>query len=137
MANTFRLEIVTPTGVVLDDQVVHVRCPGAAGDFGVLAGHAPMMAGLTSGRLGVDFTDHSEDYAITGGYLEVHSNAAVVLAESCVNRKDIDLDEAQSQLLDAQRVYDSASTPADQAIAQAELNRARTRVSVALFQRNP
>ena len=86
MANTFRLEIVTPKGVVLDEQVVHVRCPGAAGDFGILAGHAPMMAALGSGRLGVDFADHSEDFAVTGGYLEVHNDFAVVMAESCFKK---------------------------------------------------
>jgi F-type H+-transporting ATPase subunit epsilon len=135
MANTFRLEIVTPTGVVLDDQVVHVRCPGASGDFGVLAGHAPMMAGLSTGRLGVDFADHYEDFAITGGYLEVHNNVAVVLAESCINRKDIDLEEAQQDLQRAQQAMEIASNPKDQAIAQAELSRAKVKVHVAQFQR--
>jgi F-type H+-transporting ATPase subunit epsilon len=136
MANTFRLEIVTPTGVILDDQIVHVRCPGAAGDFGVLAGHAAMMAGLTSGRLGVDFADHYEDFAITGGYLEVHNNVAIVLAESCINRKDINIEEARQELQRAQQAIEAAANPKDHAIAQAELSRAKAKVYVAQFQRN-
>jgi F-type H+-transporting ATPase subunit epsilon len=136
MANTFRLEIVTPTGVVLDDQVVHVRCPGAAGDFGVLSGHAAMMAGLTSGRLGVDFADHTEDFAITGGYLEVHNNVAIVLAESCINRKDINLDEARQDLQKAQQAIETAANPEDRTIALAELARAKARLYVAQYQRN-
>ena len=136
MAKTFRLEIVTPKGVVLDDQVVHVRCPGAAGDFGVLAGHAPMMAGLGSGRLGVDFTDHSEDFAITGGYLDVHNDVAVVLAESCINRKDIDLEKARQELTEAEQALSAASSIAEQGEIQARLARARAQVNVAQFQRN-
>lgn len=136
MANTFRLEIVTPSGVVLDDQVVHVRCPGAAGDFGILAGHAPMMAALGSGRLGVDFTDHSEDFAVTGGYLEVHNDFAVVMAESCMRKKDIDLDRARQDLADAEQALQSADSPAEQEEARTKLARARARVNVAQFQRN-
>jgi F-type H+-transporting ATPase subunit epsilon len=136
MANTFRLEIVTPRGVVLQDQVVHVRCPGAAGDFGVLAGHAPMMAALGSGRMGVDFVDHSEDFAITGGYFEVHNDVAVVMAESCMNRKDIDLERAKQDLADAERALAGAQNTAEQGEANAKLARARARVNVAQFQRS-
>jgi len=136
MANRFHLEIITPTEVILDEQIVHVRAPGLAGDFGVLAGHAPMMAGLGPGRLSVNFPDRVEDYAISGGYFEVHDNHAVVLAESCRNKRDIDLEAARRDLEAAQTRVDAADSTASLNEARLAYARARALVDVAEHQRS-
>ena len=97
MAKNFHLDVITPTETVFSGEVWHLRAPGAGGDFGVLADHAPMMAGLLPGRLRIDLPDMSFDYfAIGRGYFEVHGNSAVVLAGNCLRRDDIDIDRAQA-----------------------------------------
>jgi F-type H+-transporting ATPase subunit epsilon len=84
----------------------------------------------------VDFDGRTEDYVITGGYLEVHESQAVVLAESCENRNDIDLEQAKQDLDAARRKLDAAADSVEQSEAQAALDRARARVDVATYQRS-
>lgn len=131
MAKVFRLEIITPVEILFDDQVIHFRAPGVAGDFGVLADHAPMMTALKAGRLQVDFQNRSEDYAVSGGYLEVHENRAVILAETCIHKENIDLPRAQRARERAIRKLEEATTPEDREEWRAALNRALTRIHVA------
>lgn len=124
MAKIFTLEIVTPTGSVYTGEIIHARAPGVGGDFGVLADHAPLMAGLRPGRLHVDDPDESFDFAITGGYFEVHGNRAVVLAESCIRKEDIDLDRAQKARDRALQELGEAKTSEEQEIARTALEKA-------------
>jgi F-type H+-transporting ATPase subunit epsilon len=121
MAKLFTLEIITPAGRVFSGEVIHCRAPGVDGDFGVLAEHAPLMAGLRPGRLHLDDPDESFDFAITGGYFEVHTNRAVVLAENCIRRQDIDLDRARAARARALQMLGEAVTPEDQETARTAL----------------
>ncbi len=51
MAQQIRLEVVTPTGALVDDDVDIVNAPGYGGDFGVLANHAPFLSTIKIGTL--------------------------------------------------------------------------------------
>jgi F-type H+-transporting ATPase subunit epsilon len=133
MAKPFRLEIITPTGKVLDEDVTHFRAPGVGGDFGVLADHAPIMAGLRAGRLLVDTDNRKQEFAIAGGYAEVHGNRAVVLAETCVRKEDINLADAKKDLSTAQKNLESAETAAQREVAQVALADAQARIYVAEY----
>jgi F-type H+-transporting ATPase subunit epsilon len=78
----FRLEVVTPESPLLSEQVQAVIAPGEDGYLGVLAHHAPLLTALGPGDLKVTRADGEEvHYAITGGFMEVGSDAAVVLAD--------------------------------------------------------
>jgi len=124
MAKPFTIEIISPVGKIFEGEIIHVRAPGVGGDFGVLADHAPLMAGLRPGRLHLDDPDESFDFAITGGFFEVHSNRAVVLAESCIRKEDIDLDRALKARDRALQILGEAKTPEDQEIARTALEKA-------------
>ncbi|MBU0508005.1 ATP synthase F1 subunit epsilon [bacterium] len=124
MAKIFKLEIVTPTGSVYTGEIIHVRAPGVGGDFGVLADHAPLMAGLKPGRLHVDDPDESFDFVITGGFFEVHGNRAVILAESCLRKEDINLDRAKKARDRALQELAEAKTPEAQQEARTALEKA-------------
>ncbi len=50
--STFALEIVTPTKTVDQGEVTYIRCPGADGLFGVMAGHTPGLFALSAGEIG-------------------------------------------------------------------------------------
>ncbi|HEY3295922.1 MAG TPA: ATP synthase F1 subunit epsilon [bacterium] len=124
MAKPFEIDIVTPVGTVFTGEIWHVRAPGSDGDFGVLADHAPLMAGLRAGRLRIDQATESSDFVITGGFFEVHDNRAVVLAENCLRREDIDLERAQAARERALQTLAAAATPEEQAEARIALDKA-------------
>jgi len=80
----FRFELVTPDRLVRSEDVYMVVVPGSEGDFGVMAGHAPVMTTLKDGDLAIYKTAATapEKIAVTGGFAEVGDNGLTVLAES-------------------------------------------------------
>ena len=80
----FRFELVTPDKLVRSEDVYMVVVPGSEGDFGVMAGHAPVMTTLKDGDLAIYKTAGAapEKISVTGGFAEVGDNGLAVLAES-------------------------------------------------------
>ena len=77
-------ELVTPEKLVLSEDVHMVVVPGAEGDFGVMAGHAPYMSVLKDGEVAVyrSASSAAERISVSGGFAEVGDNGLTVLAES-------------------------------------------------------
>lgn len=77
-----KLEIITPDKTLFDGNVKSAVFPGSEGSFGVLNGHAPMIATLRDGK--IELTEESNnkiEFAVKGGVVEVLKNKVVVLAE--------------------------------------------------------
>ena len=76
-------ELVTPERLVRSEDVYMVVVPGTEGDFGVLAGHAPVLSTIRDGELAVYRTQGAEPerIAIVGGFAEVSDSGLTVLAE--------------------------------------------------------
>jgi len=124
MPKLFTLEIITPLGTFFKGEILHVRAPGVDGDFGVLADHAPLMAGLRPGRLQVEDPDESFDFVMTGGFFEVHANRAVVMAETCLRKEDVDLERARRARARALQALAEAKTLEAQEEARTNLAKA-------------
>ena len=77
-------ELVTPERLVRSDDVHMVVVPGVEGDFGVMAGHAPVMTTLKDSEIKVFKTAGAqpESIKVSGGFAEVGDNGLTVLAES-------------------------------------------------------
>ena len=77
-------ELVTPDRLVRSDEVHMVVVPGVEGDFGVMAGHAPVMTVLKDGDLKVykSAGAQPESISVSGGFAEVGDKGLTVLAES-------------------------------------------------------
>ena len=77
-------ELVTPERLVRSEEVYMVVVPGTEGDFGVLAGHAPVMSTIRDGELAVYRSQGAEPerIVIQGGFAEVNDKGLTVLAES-------------------------------------------------------
>ena len=77
-------ELVTPDRLVRSDEVHMVVVPGVEGDFGVMAGHAPVMTVLKDGDLKVykSAGGQPESISVSGGFAEVGDKGLTVLAES-------------------------------------------------------
>jgi F-type H+-transporting ATPase subunit epsilon len=77
------LEIITPDKKVYSGEVDAVKLPGAEGSFGILKGHAPIIATLKKGTVKItDTKKHIENVEINGGVVEVLNNKIIVLAEN-------------------------------------------------------
>jgi F-type H+-transporting ATPase subunit epsilon len=77
-------ELVTPDRLVMADDVFMVVVPGAEGQSGIMAGHAPYMTTLRNGEIAVYKSQGAqpERIAVTGGFAEVSDRGLTVLAES-------------------------------------------------------
>jgi F-type H+-transporting ATPase subunit epsilon len=80
MAN-FHFDLVSPEKLLFSGEVEQVDVPGAEGDFGVLAGHAPMVATLRPGILTVHGTNGEQKIVVLGGFAEVSGAGLTVLAD--------------------------------------------------------
>lgn len=81
----FRLEIVTPMGVIFEGGVNSVVLPGSEGEFGVLKGHASLVSSLKAGVIDIEKLDNKHELvAIDSGYAEVNEFKITVLAKGAV-----------------------------------------------------
>jgi F-type H+-transporting ATPase subunit epsilon len=83
-------ELVSPEKLVFSGDVEQVDVPGAEGDFGVLAGHAPMVTTLRPGILTVHGAGGEEKIVVLGGFAEVSAQSLTVLADVAEAVEDID-----------------------------------------------
>ncbi|MGD8396491.1 MAG: ATP synthase F1 subunit epsilon [Candidatus Eiseniibacteriota bacterium] len=131
----FTLAIQTPTRPVFDGEVESIVAPGSEGYLGVLAHHAPLITGLQAGHLEVRMPDgQTRTYFVSGGFLEVSHNRAIVLADSLEAIEELDAERARGALDEARRERATAAT-SDVAVAEQRLALARARLRAAKRQR--
>jgi F-type H+-transporting ATPase subunit epsilon len=102
--HTFSLSLTTPEGAVFDDEAEMVIVPGAAGEIGVLARHAPLIALLQAGSTRVYTNREAEEvqeFATGPGFFTVEQDRALALVDTAVNVREIDPAAAQEQLEEA------------------------------------
>ena len=95
---TFHFELVSPDKVAFSGQVDQVDVPGAEGDFGVLAGHAPLIALLRPGLMTVYAGGEQTKLVVLGGFAEVGPDGLTVLADVATTLDDLDRDVLQAQI---------------------------------------
>jgi len=83
-------ELVSPEKLVFSGEVEQVDVPGAEGDFGVLAGHAPLVTTLRPGILTVHAAGGKQKIVVLGGFAEVSGEGLTVLADVAEAVEDID-----------------------------------------------
>ena len=129
---TFKVEIVTPEGVVLSQDAVSVAVPAVEGLLGVLADHAPLMAELTVGEIWIrDADGEVTRLAASGGFMEVRENTVRILADTAERAEEIDIARAEEARRRAEERLRSRAAGIDHARAEAALKRALVRLRVA------
>jgi F-type H+-transporting ATPase subunit epsilon len=102
---TFSVSLVTPEGAAFEGEVEMLVVPGADGEIGVLARHAPLVALLNAGSTRIYRDRASEDileFATGPGFFKVEQDRALALVDDAVEARNIDDDRARKQLEDAQ-----------------------------------
>ena len=102
---TFHFDLVSPEKLAFTGEVDQVDIPGAEGDFGVLAGHAPVVAAVRPGILTVTAAGSKQKIIVLGGLAEVSEKGLTVLADTATSIEDLDrakfaatIDEMQAKL---------------------------------------
>ncbi len=92
MAETLRLEVVTPVRRVLQARADEVRIPGLLGELGVLPGHTPLLTSLGTGELKWTEGGSQGRLVVQGGFAEIQPDAVTVLAAVAETADEIDLE---------------------------------------------
>jgi F-type H+-transporting ATPase subunit epsilon len=87
---TFHFDLVSPEKLAFSGDVDQVDIPGVEGDFGVLAGHAPVVAAIRPGILTVFSGGKQEKIIVTGGVAEVSEKGLTVLADVARTLEELD-----------------------------------------------
>ena len=134
MAEKLQLEVVTPKGAVVSESVDLVTAPGYAGEFGILANHAPFLSTIKIGVLSYKKDHQVEDLMVSGGFCEVSNNKVTFLVESAERGAEIDVDRAlRAKERAEKRLLEAAGQreKIDRTRAEAAMQRALSRLRVA------
>ncbi len=89
-AGRITLEIVTPQGLALRDEVDQVEAPSVHGEFGVLPGHLPLLAALRTGIVTLHKGSDETRVAVAQGFIEVGDDRALLLTDKIAQKGDLD-----------------------------------------------
>ncbi len=103
-----KLEILTPTGVIYDDEALSVTLPGEEGEFGVLAQHSCLTTLLEAGVIDIEKEDKSvESILINWGVVQVDEEKVIVLVEGAVAIRGETESAVSKALEDAKELIES------------------------------
>ena len=132
MADKIRLRVVTPSRLMLDEEVDEVTAIGELGEFGVLPNHIAFLSTLVPGEMSFKQGANKRTLAVSGGYAEVLDNVMTVLATAAEFGSEIDSARAQRAKERAEKqLVEVNREEKDFELAEVALQRALVRLQVA------
>ena len=131
LSTQLQLNVVSPDRSLVDEQVDEVEIPGAAGYFGVLPGHTPLLARLGAGDLWYRRGQDVRHLAIAFGFVEVQPDRVTVLARIAERAEDIDLSRAEAAKKRAEERLVHPTIDMDAERARIALMKSLVRIQVA------
>ena len=133
----FDVSLVTPEGPAFEGEAEMLIVPGAAGEIGVLARHAPLVATLHAGATRVYSSiddEEVQEFATGAGFFKVELDRAIALVDDAVPAREIDVERAQRQLEEAQAELervDRGESDADRWQLEQRIRHAENQLAVA------
>jgi len=132
MADKIQFDLVSPERLLMSAAVEMVVIPGAEGDFGVLAGHAPFISTIRPGIIEVhDDGKVTERIFIGSGFVEVVPERCTVLAEDAAPLDQLDRSRIEDEIKILQSDLSEATQEAERAVLTRKIEIAETKLSVA------
>lgn len=132
----FDVSLVTPDGPAFEGEAEMIVVPGAAGEIGVLARHAPLIATLKAGSTRVYLDREAgeiREYATGPGFFQVQLDRAIALVDDAVDVKEIDTERAHAQLEEAKaelEAIEAGESTADRWQVEQRIKHAENMLSV-------
>lgn len=118
---TFKFELVSPEKILASEEASMVVVPGEAGDFGVLAEHAPLLSSIRPGVVVVTpAAGDQKKIFVSGGFADVNRNICSVLAEEAVNVNDLNRSALEEKL---KALTDEFGSVGEDAVKKARVQR--------------
>jgi F-type H+-transporting ATPase subunit epsilon len=95
MANTLKLEIVTPEGVTYSEDVEMVTLPGSEGEMGIYPNHVPLMTQVAAGEVSARRNGRDEFLAVGEGFVEITGERVAILTDMAIKAENIDEAKAE------------------------------------------
>ncbi len=132
MANTIRLEIVTPEARTFSDDVDMVVLPGVEGEMGIYPMHVPLMTELKPGELRVLKNGRETALAVGEGFVEVTATHVSVLTDMAIEESAIDENAVQEAIARAEAAMREDQHMSDEGVAlvRANLNKSFAQLHV-------
>jgi len=129
--NTVQFELVSPEKLLLSEEVEMVVVPGAEGDFGVLAGHSPVISTVRPGVIHIfEGGAVKTRIFVAGGFAEVTAERCTVLAEEAIPLDDIDREQVEQDLKDAMEdIADAGDNVTARTLAAQRADTARAKLA--------
>mgnify|MGYP000228766110 CR=1 FL=1 len=122
MAESIKIEIVSPESLVLSGEAQSVSIPGQEGYFTVMGDHAPLMSILKPGFVNVSGDGGTQTFYVQGGFVDVSPQGVTILAEHAKTGADFDRSEIDAAITLAQEELSKAEELEAQESAQAVLD---------------
>jgi len=135
MANTLKLEIVTPEAKIYSEDVDMVTLPGVEGEMGIYPMHVPLMTQISSGELIAKKGGEDHFLAIGEGFVEITGDRVAVMTDMAIRADDIDEMKAEEARRRAEERLAERLTGEEQATVQASLLNSLAQLKVKRRQR--
>ncbi len=136
MANTLRLEIVTPEAKTYSEDVEMVTLPGSGGEMGVYPMHIPLMTQIVAGEVAVRKDGRDFHLAVGDGFVEITADRVAVLTDMAIKAEDIDEVKAEEARQRAEARLREKLTDAESASVTAALAHSLAQLHVKRRQRH-
>jgi F-type H+-transporting ATPase subunit epsilon len=130
MANTLKLEIVTPEAKVFSDDVDMVTLTGVEGEMGILPQHMPLMTQLVAGEIVVNKGRETFFLAVGDGFVQITGDRVSILTDMAISAENIDEAKAEEARRRAQAHLAEKVSDVEAARIQAALTHATTQLKV-------
>ena len=105
----FNFELITPSKVLISGSVNSVSIQGVEGDMTIFANHSPIATALRPGYLKVVINNKSENYFVTGGFVQIIGDEVVILAEKATLESEVSLEMIDQTINKTKNLMENAS----------------------------
>ena len=119
MAQTIKVEIVSPENLLFSETVNAVSVPGVEGYFTIMGEHAPLMSILKPGFVNIEADKDKKSFYVGGGFADISAKGVTILAEEAKSSADFDAKEIDIAIKQAEELLAKAETPEAKNAAQA------------------
>ncbi len=121
MANTLKLEIVTPEGVTYSEDVEMVTLPGSEGEMGIYPNHVALMTQVAAGEVSARRNGKDEFLAVGEGFVEITGERVAILTDMAIKADNIDEAKAEEARQRAEARLSEKLSDEDTAMVSAAL----------------
>ena len=109
MADTVQFDLVSPERKLASVEATMVELPGMQGDMAAMPNHSPVLTTLRPGIIRVHAGSDTTEYVVTGGFADITSDSATVLAEQAMDRAEVERSTIETMIADANASLESSS----------------------------